>query len=498
MSRIWRIWTALAIGVALIALGCSGGSDGGQELRVGEPAPSDTPKVSLPLPDPAFAGSTIADVAERSVQSVVNISSEKVILGQGPEGFGPFLNDPFFRHFFGEGFRFPQVPRERRERSLGSGVIVSGDGIVLTNNHVIEGSKAVRVALSDEREFDATVVGTDPQTDLAVLRIEGDLEGVDPLPLGDSDRLRLGDVVLAIGNPFGVGQTVTMGIISAVGRANVGIADYEDFIQTDAAINPGNSGGALVDTEGNLVGINTAILSRSGGYQGIGFAVPSNMAKHIMESLVKEGRVVRGFLGVAIQDLTPELADSFGLEDTQGVLVADVSAGSPAADAGLEQGDIVLRIDGQRVGDPGRLRNLVANAGAGAEVAIDVMRDGEERRFEVKLGELKGEEQTRARVAKRADTLRGLEVAPLNASTRRRFEIPSQVDEGVVIVRVAPDTPASQAGLRPGDVVIEVGRRRVRNVEEFAARLREADGRTLLLVSREGNALYVAIDAAQS
>jgi serine protease Do len=484
----------VGIGFSLCALGCT---DGQGRDSAGEPATQDPPRVAAPLPPPAFTASPIADVAERSVVSVVNISSEKVVGAQGTESFGPFFNDPFFRHFFGEGFRSPQVPRERRERSLGSGVIVSDDGIVLTNNHVIENAESVRVTLSDEREFEATIVGADPQTDLAVLRIEGDLEGVAPLPLGDSDRLRLGDVVLAIGNPFGVGQTVTMGIISAIGRANVGIVDYEDFIQTDAAINPGNSGGALVDTEGNLIGINTAIMSRSGGYQGIGFAVPSNMAKHIMESLVEEGRVVRGFLGVAIQDLTPELAESFGIEETRGVLIADVSSDSPAEAAGLEQGDVVVRFDGQRVDDPGRLRNLVANAGGGTKVSLDVIRDGEERRFDVELGELPTQEQPAKRVETRAETLRGLEVEPLNASTRRRFDIPSEVDEGVVIVGVAADSPASRAGLRPGDVILEVGRRRISSPDELASRLGQMDARTVLLISRRGNALYISIDEAQ-
>ena len=463
-------------------------------------APAEPPVALAPLPAPALlgvgaAGSPIADVAERSVESVVNISSEKLIRGPSGNPFGPFFDDPFFRQFFGDRFRFPEIPPERRERSLGSGVIVSEDGIVLTNNHVVESAEDVRVSLSDEREFAATVVGTDPQSDLAVLRIEGELGDVEPLALGDSDRLRLGDVVLAIGNPFGVGQTVTMGIISAVGRANVGIVDYEDFIQTDAAINPGNSGGALVDMEGNLVGINTAIISRSGGYQGIGFAIPSNMARRIMDSLIETGRVERGWLGVAIQDMTQELAESFDLATSRGVLVADVVPDGPAEAAGLKRGDVILRIDGASVDDMGRLRNLVASAGVGAKLRLEVLREGEERSFEVELGARPDQEAqlARGRDAEKS-VLRGLRVAPVDASTRRRFDIADDVRSGVVILDVAANSPASAAGLRPGDVILEADRREVRSVRDLEARLREKRGRVLLLISRASGAFFVPLE----
>jgi serine protease Do len=360
---------------------------------------------------------------------------------------------------------------------------------------VVENAEDVRVALSDEREFAATIVGTDPQSDLAVLRIEGDPGVVQPLSLGDSDRLRLGDVVLAIGNPFGVGQTVTMGIISAVGRANVGIVDYEDFIQTDAAINPGNSGGALVDMEGNLVGINTAIISRSGGYQGIGFAIPSNMARRIMESLIETGRVERGWLGVAIQDMTQELAESFDLETSRGVLIADIVPDGPADAAGLRRGDIVLRIDGQSVDDMGRLRNLVASAGVGTKLRLQVLRDGGERHFDVELGERPDREQqlSTGTDAERSG-LRGLGVAPLDASTRRRFDIADDVRSGVVVVDVAAGSPASAAGLRAGDVILEADRREIRSVRELEARLREKRGTVLLLISRARSAFFVPLE----
>jgi serine protease Do len=354
---------------------------------------------SLLSPAPAFAktqdGVVLADVAERVVSSVVNISSEKVVreTGSAPS-FGPLLNDPFFRHFFGPGLEAPQrQPREQREHSLGSGVVVTADGVILTNNHVIEHADKIRVALSDGREFDAKVVGTDPESDLGVLRLEQDdgkkVENLKPLAMGNSSQLRLGDVVLAVGDPFGVGQTVTMGIVSAKGRANVGIEQYEDFIQTDAAINPGNSGGALVNMRGELVGINTAIISRSGGYQGVGFAIPSNMAEPIMKSLLEDGTVKRGWLGVGIQDLTPELADALGIPKTKGVLVSQIESGSPAAKAGLQAKDVILKLNGQVMDSSAHLRNAVAAAGANAKVELQVLRDKEQKTITVVLDQKK-------------------------------------------------------------------------------------------------------------
>ena len=316
----------------------------------------------------------LSSVAQHTMPAVVNIASFRVY--QTPQGrpSSPLFQDPFFREFFGDDFfRFFGVPRERIERSLGSGVIVAEDGYIITNNHVVAGATQVTVSLADKREFEAKVVGTDPKTDVALLKIDGtDLPVV---PLGNSDRARVGDIVLAIGNPFGIGQTVTMGIISATGRSHVGIVDYENFIQTDAAINPGNSGGALVDIAGNLVGINTAIISRTGGYQGIGFAVPANIVKAVMDAIVKHGRMIRGWLGVSVQEVTSQIAAEFGLKKPCGALIVDVSPRSPAAKAGLRRGDIIVRYGDDEIEKVTALRNLIADTPINKKVPLSVWRD---------------------------------------------------------------------------------------------------------------------------
>lgn len=301
--------------------------------------------------------------------SVVNISSTKTIRRRGMPS--PFFNDPFFKRFFGDEFRSFEMPKEYKQSGLGSGVIVDKDGYILTNNHVVKGADEIKVKLSDEREFKGKVIGVDPKTDLAVIKIDSNHLPV--IKLGDSDKLQVGETVIAIGNPFGLSHTVTSGIVSATGRANVGIADYEDFIQTDAAINPGNSGGALVNVRGELVGINTAIFSTTGGYQGIGFAIPSNMTKVVMDSLIKKGKVIRGWLGVTIQPLTPDLAKQFNLKDKKGVLVADVVEDSPAEKTGIERGDVIVEFDGKKVDDVTDLRNMVANTLPNEEVPIKLI-----------------------------------------------------------------------------------------------------------------------------
>ena len=317
---------------------------------------------------------SLSAVAQHTMPAVVNIASFRVY--QTPQGrpSSPLFQDPFFREFFGDDFfRFFGVPRERIERSLGSGVIVAEDGYIITNNHVVAGATQVTVSLADKREFEAKVVGTDPKTDVALLKIDGtDLPVV---PLGNSDRARVGDIVLAIGNPFGIGQTVTMGIISATGRSHVGIVDYENFIQTDAAINPGNSGGALVDIAGNLVGINTAIISRTGGYQGIGFAVPANIVKAVMDAIVKHGRMIRGWLGVSVQEVTSQIAAEFGLKKPCGALIVEVSPRSPAAKAGLRRGDIIVRYGDDEIEEVTALRNLIADTPINKKVPLSVWRD---------------------------------------------------------------------------------------------------------------------------
>jgi len=443
---------------------------------------------------PAFAEegeSTLADVAESSINGVVNISSTKVIRGEGRQ-LSPFFNDPFFREFFGPRF-FHGIPQERREKSLGSGVIVSDDGIVLTNNHVVENAEEIRVTLADDREFDAEIVGTDPKSDVAVIRLKGDTKHLDPIPFGDSGDIRLGDVVLAIGNPFGLTHTVTMGIVSAKGRANVGVADYEDFIQTDAAINPGNSGGALVNLKGELVGINTAIVSRSGGYQGIGFAIPSNMAQLVMDSLIKHGKVVRGWLGVVIQGIDKDLADAMDLESSKGVLVSDVTKDSPAEKGGIERGDVVTKLNGEEISSTGQLRNLVASSGAGAKVTITVIRDDEPRKFTLTLGEMPEDLQVGGRLETEKGLLGGLTLAPLNGTTRDQFDIPRGVTYGVVVTDIKAGSPTQQAGITPGDVILEIDRAKVESVEAFKKAYQKANNRVLLLVYRDGTTIYMAL-----
>lgn len=302
-----------------------------------QPSMSRVQFANAPTVEEPLLGQPFVPIAKRAKASVVNVSSVKKTKQDGQSFQNPFFDDPFFRRFFGEEFerRMP-APREFQQQGLGSGVIVTSDGYIITNNHVIEGADELSVSLPDKRSFKAKVIGTDPKTDVAVIKI--DASNLSALPWGDASQLEVGEMVLAVGNPFGLSQTVTMGIISAIGRANVGIVDYEDFIQTDAAINPGNSGGALVNLKGELIGINTAIFSRSGGYMGIGFAIPSTMAKSVMQSLIKHGKVIRGWLGVSIQDVTPDLAKEFGAAENTGALVGDVMEDSPASNAKLQRG----------------------------------------------------------------------------------------------------------------------------------------------------------------
>lgn len=451
----------------------------------------------LPLPSPALArvaangkSASIADVVERVVPSVVSISSTRVARTQQLP-----LDDPFFRFFFGPGAGPGRGPQER-EQGLGSGVIV-GDGLVITNNHVIDHADEIKIATLDRRQFEAELVGADPKTDLALLRIKGDTKGLKAIPLGDSGRLRLGDVVLAIGNPFGVGQTVTMGIVSAKNRSDLGIEDYEDFIQTDAAINPGNSGGALVDMEGNLIGINTAILSRSGGNVGIGFAIPSNMARPIVESLLHHGKVVRGWLGVAIQPLDSDMSKALGLPESSGVLVSDVTKDTPAAKAGVRRGDVIMSVDDTRVRTTGELRNAIAASGANKTVRLRILRDGKEITLNVALVEMPGKLAEPSSGApgpggKAAPAL-GMELQALTPELRKKLDVPPEVAQGVVITDIDARSEAARAGLRPGDVVLELNRIRVGSPADLQRIWQNSKGNLLALVLRKGTTNFVVI-----
>ncbi len=417
------------------------------------------------------------NVAKAVRPSVVNITSVKRIGGTGrPEpDWVPWFDERPFGDFFGENFfeRFfrPRL-RERgyyERRGLGTGVIVRSDGYILTNNHVVREADEVEVKLVSGKTSKAKVVGTDPKTDLAVLKIDAD--GLVPATLGDSSKIEVGEWVLAVGNPFGLEQTVTAGIVSATARANVGIAEYEDFIQTDAAINPGNSGGPLLNLKGEVIGINTAIVTRSGGYQGIGFAVPINMANSVMESLIRTGRVERGWLGVVIQDLTEDMAKSFKFESTDGVLVGDVTKDSPAAKAGLKSGDIIVEHDGKAVKDVNQLRNLVAATAPDKEVTIKLFRDGKKESVVAKIGQL---DSAQARAAKKAGSSElGLSVETLTADLAQKMGI--EEERGVVVTAVEPGSPADRVGIRRNDVILSIDGNEVADAGAFNAALASAD-----------------------
>ncbi|MGA1826213.1 MAG: DegQ family serine endoprotease [bacterium] len=444
---------------------------------------------------PVFAytqDSHVADVIEKCINSVVNISSTKVIREKEAQHLAPFFEDPFFSRFFGPRF-FNGIPRERREKSLGSGVIVSHDGIVLTNNHVIENAEEIIVTLADEREFKAEIVGSDPKSDVAVIKLKGKIHDLQPIHFGNSNKMRLGDEVLAIGNPFGLSHTVTMGIVSAKGRANVGIADYEDFIQTDAAINPGNSGGALINLQGELVGINTAIVSRSGGYQGIGFAIPSNMAKLVMESLVKYGKVVRGWLGVVVQEVNKDLADAMELNSQKGILVSQVIEDSPAEKNGIKHGDIILKINGKEVDSISHFRNTIAILGADSEVHLTILRDGKEKTYTITLTELSEDLVKKGALETENGVLGGMTIVPLTPAVREKFEIPSKIQDGLVITEIKQESPAQRSGLQPGDLILEINRKKVSTVDGFRKEYKKSTNSILLLIHRQGMTLYLVL-----
>jgi len=442
-----------------------------------------------------------APVVKSVMPTVVSIKSSKVVktgmrMGRNQE---QGQMDPMFRQFFGDQFggQVPNMPEEQRSEGLGSGVVVSPEGYILTNNHVVDGATDVQVVLSDRREFKARVIGTDPRTDIAVVKIEaGNLPAV---TIGDSDKVEVGDYALAVGNPFGVGQTVTMGIVSATRRGNLGIEEYEDFIQTDAPINPGNSGGALVNERGELIGINTAILARgSAGNQGIGFAVPVNLARNIMDQILKNGKVTRARLGIYPEDVTPAIARQFGVKDSHGALIGEVENGSPAQKAGLKNGDIILEVNGSSVYDANQLRNMISSMQPDSNASLKVWRDGSERTVSVALGEL-NPEQARNRGGNgrgdnaSADTaLEGVSVDNLTSQVARGLGVPAGTT-GVVVTEVSAASPAATSGLKQGDVIQEVNRRPVQNTSEFEAAVRNAKNGVLLLVNRNGHTAFVAV-----
>jgi serine protease Do len=426
-----------------------------------------------------------AEVAAAAKSSVVNISSTSTVHMRGMEL--PFQNDPFFRDFFGEHFRSFERPRDYKQSGMGSGVIVDSGGYILTNNHVITGAEEIKVTLSDKRVFKGKVVGSDSKTDLAVIKIDADHLPV--LTLGNSDKLKVGERVLAIGNPFGLNQTVTSGIISAKGRADVGIAEYEDFIQTDTPINPGNSGGALVNVRGELIGISTAIFSSSGGSQGVGLAIPSNMAKVVMAQLIKGENVTRGWLGVTIQDLTPDLVKQLGLKEAKGALVTEVVEGGPAAKAGLQSGDTIVIFDDKEVGDPSTFKNLVANTPPGKQVTVKYIRAGKPGSVKVTIQKLP--EQMKKFQDKLDNQLKGVSVQNITPDVRKTLSLPAKVT-GVIIADIDESSPAYDF-LAIGDIIMEVNKKKITNVSEYEALARnlKAGQSLLLLIYRNGANLYV-------
>jgi serine protease Do len=472
---LYKKSAAAALAAAVVTMAAWKAPQASSYLSAATPAAS-----SAPAPVPAaVAAASYAPVVERIMPAVVTIRVEK------RASMVPTSQDipEEFRRFFGD--QIPQMRGQRAprvERGLGSGVIVSEDGYILTNNHVVDGVESVKVDLPDNRSFTAKVIGTDPATDLAVVKIPA--KGLPTLPVGDSDAVKVGDVVLAVGNPLGVGETVTSGIISAKGRQTSGGEGYEDFLQTDAAINHGNSGGALVNAGGQLIGINSQILTPGDGNIGLGFAIPSNMAKHVMDQLIATGSVRRAKLGVTVQRVTPDLAASLGLSSAKGALVSGVEDGSPAAKAGFKQGDVITAYNGKSVADNNQLRNAVAGTEPGTRVSVDVLRNGRTETLQATVGELEAKRvRASARESERADGGKfGMSVESDN--------------DGLVVTDLDPSGIAAESGLQPGDVIQKVDGTAVKSVSELKSALDRKDGKpSLLLVNRKGTTLFLTLKA---
>jgi len=438
-------------------------------------------------------GQAFRSVAKKVSPAVVFIQVEKELGGQNVGEFLFPFDDDFLRRFFGDApqfkFRSPKnLPQKRREVGQGSGFIISADGYILTNNHVVGDADKVRVKLQDGRQYTAEIVGTDPPTDLAIIRI--DEHDLPYLRLGDSNRLEVGDWVLAVGNPFGLSHTLTAGIVSAKGRSGIGINDYEDFIQTDAAINPGNSGGPLVDLDGRVVGINTAIFSRSGGYMGIGFAIPINMAKRIREQLVEHGRVTRGRIGAYIQELTPELAEAFKLDKAEGIVVARVMDDSPAQKAGLKQGDVILRMDGKKVERVTRFRNRIAFTAPGTRVRLAIVREGKHKTIDVTVGKLETDQQGKPTETGELAKL-GLSLQTLTPELAERLDYEGET--GVLVTEVAAGSIARIAGIERGDLILEIDRKPVSTPAQVRKLLQNGGKNHLVLLRHGENSRYLSL-----
>ena len=467
----------------------------GQEAS---PLPPLNPGVTAPA---RALGDAFAAVAAHVQPAVVSVYSEKMIKFHRPEFEFPFEDD-FFKQFFGQRFQVPQqgIPKEYSvpQRGMGSGMILDAEGTILTNNHVVKDVDEIRVQLADKRQFEARIVATDPKTDVAIIRVKGRVGGLPHVELGDSSALKVGELVVAIGAPFGLMQTVTTGIISAKGRSDVGITDFEDFLQTDAPINPGNSGGPLVSMRGEVIGMNTAIASRVGQFGGVGFAIPVNLIKSLLPALVKGDKVSRGSLGVIIQEVTKDLAAQFRLPDkANGVLIAQVNPESAAEKAGLKPGDFILRFNGKDIRDTRDLRNQVAATSPGSTVRVDLIRDGKERTLEVTLKAVKPDAAAvQAKEGESTGQLSrfGLKIQTLTPELARKYDLAGK--KGVVVIGVGPGSPSSLAGIQEGDLVVEANRQSVSTAEDLDGALRGKgkDG-VLLLIQRKDTRLFVVIQA---
>jgi serine protease Do len=437
-------------------------------------------------------------IAKAITPSMVAIQSTRVIKQQQSQ-----LMDPSFRQYLGDRFPPLNMPKEERQHALGSGVIVSSDGYIVTNSHVVAKATDIQVLLSDKRTFKGTIVGADLQTDVAVIKIEA--KGLPVVPFGDSNQLNVGDTVMAFGNPFGQYFTVTRGIVSALGRSGMSIEGFENFIQTDAAINPGNSGGALVNVRGQVVGINTAILNGNseqgseGGSVGIGFAIPSSMAQRVMEALIKTGKVTRGHMGITISNLDEDMAKQFKVPDIGGALVEDLSADGPAEKAGFKNGDVIRKLNGQQIGDSGQFTAMITNLNPGTEVTVDILRDGQPLAIKATLGERPSNlgMRTGGRLNIQEGTLRGIMVQDLTPRIREQLSLPPRV-MGVVINDIDPNSPAAQQGLQTGDVIEAINRQPIRAVADFNRLAAQAKEQTLLRVNRQGVGNFVVISPDES
>lgn len=478
-----RFQTILAVALVSVLAGIflTSGLDLAKETSASAPPPA----VMVP--------SSFSEVAKIVSPAVVNISTEKVIQTQGRQPFrhfqGPFdKNDPFydfFERFFGD-----RPQREFKQRSLGSGFIIDENGYIVTNNHVVENADKIKIKLNNGKEYEGEVVGRDPKTDIALVKSKK-IHDIDIVRLGDSDSLEVGEWVAAIGSPFGLEYTVTAGIVSAKGRV-IGSGPYDDFIQTDASINPGNSGGPLVNMRGEVVGINTAIVSRGGGNVGIGFAIPINMARGIIDQLKTSGSVTRGWLGVSIQDLTPELAEYYGLKEVKGALVGEVFEGDPADNAGIKAKDVIIEVDGQAVADSRDLSRIIAGIPVGRKVEIKALRNGKEKTFKIQIAKRTDDKEMAASQGATEETALGMTVTPLTPQLASQFGLPE--GEGVVVTEVAPGSPADEAEIREGDLILEINHQSVKTLKDYNKYMDKVEkGETVsLLVRRKGG--FVALN----